>query len=348
MSEEKNKKITTWLRSKKRILIGLGTLILICFMFIIVDFYSLILKISEIGILGISFFVTVYILAFFFRAYKLKLIIKGLDQEIKYQTSFFSIGVCFFLNDLIPGKLGDLAKIGIVKDQENIKLSESVCGIMIERVLDLIILFVISGVALIYLYFNIFENNDDFTILGQNLQFLLAIGAIIIVVMIFFLSLVIYRTQSIIDFLKKFSNKLATLLGKFIINFKEGMKNYKNHKKELIYIIILGFITWILDAFIIVIFFYFLGYRLNIIVLILAVILLFFSKIFTITPGGWGISENVGALVIFLFYPHIPFLEILSVFIIDHLFRSVFLFFYGGYSMLHYNFKLKKAEQAIL
>jgi len=78
------------------------------------------------------------------------------------------------------------------------------------------------------------------------------------------------------------------------------------------------------------------------------VILLFFSKIFTITPGGWGISENVGALVIFLFYPQIPFLEILSVFIIDHLFRSVFLFFYGGYSMLHYNFKLKEAEKAII
>ena len=341
MAEGKNKKI-------KRILIGIGTIILVLFMFIIVDFHSLILKISDIGIWGISFFVIIYTLAFIFRADKLKLIIKGLDQEIKFQTSFFSIGICFFLNDLFPGKLGELAKIGIIKDQENIKLSEAVCGITIERVLDLIILFAISVFALIYLYFNIFDNSGAFTILGQSLQFILAIGALIIVTIIGILILVIYRTQSIIGILEKVSNRLATLLGKFIINFKEGMKKYRNHKKELIYIIILGFITWIFDACIIVIFFYFLGYRLNVIVLILAVILLFFSKIFTITPGGWGISENVGAIVIFLFYPQIPFLEILSVFIIDHLFRSVFLFFYGGSSMFNYNFKLKEAEQAML
>ena len=348
MSEEKKIKIIIWLKSKKRILIGLCTIILILFMFIIVDFYDLILKISEIGIWGISFFIILYTMAFIFRAYKLKLIFKGLDQEIKYKTSFFSIGICFFLNDLIPGKLGELAKIGIIKDQEIIKLSESVCGITIERVLDLITLFVVSVVALLYLYFYIFDDNGAFTILGQNLQFFLGIGAIIIIFIIIILILVIYRTQTMINILKKFSNKIATLLGKFIINFKEGMKKYRNHKKELIYIIILGFITWIFDAFIIVIFFYFLGYQLNIIVLILAVILLFFSKIFTITPGGWGISENVGALIIFLFYPQIPFLEILSVFIIDHLFRSVFLFFYGGYSMLNYNFKLKQAEQTII
>ena len=121
MSEEKKIKIIIWLKSKKRILIGLCTIILILFMFIIVDFYDLILKISEIGIWGISFFIILYTMAFIFRAYKLKLIFKGLDQEIKYKTSFFSIGICFFLNDLIPVKLGELAKIGIIKDQEIIK-----------------------------------------------------------------------------------------------------------------------------------------------------------------------------------------------------------------------------------
>jgi len=38
-------------------------------------------------------------------------------------------------------------------------------------------------------------------------------------------------------------------------------------------------------------------------------------------------------------YPEIAYLDILAVFILDHLLRSAYLFFYGGYSLLHLNFK---------
>lgn len=348
MAEFKSSNITIWLRNKKRILIGLGTIILILFMFLIVDFYRLFLKISEIGFIGVVLFIFTYTLAFIFRAFKLKQIFKGLDKNIKYQTSFFSIGVCFFLNDLTPGKLGELAKIGIIKDQENLQLSESVCGITIERVLDLIILFAISIIAILYLFFSNINDDRSIHVLGQNLEIILLIGAIVIVIIIIGLFSLIYKTQFFINILNKVSKKLADLLGRFILNFKEGMKRFRNHKKKLIYIILLGFITWVFDALIIVVFFYSLGYRLDIILLVFAVIILFFSKTFTVTPGGWGISENIGALIIFLFYPEIPFIEILSIFIIDHLFRSVYLFFYGGYSIVNYNFKLKEAEQLVL
>ncbi len=74
--------------------------------------------------------------------------------------------------------------------------------------------------------------------------------------------------------------------------------------------------------------------------------LLFFSKIFPITPGGWGISENIGALFLSIFYPDL-FTEILLIFIIDHIFRSVYLFVYGGYSVLHYNVNLKKSKELV-
>jgi hypothetical protein len=72
---------------------------------------------------------------------------------------------------------------------------------------------------------------------------------------------------------------------------------------------------------------------------------MFFSRIFPLTPGGWGVSENIGALFIFLFYPGIPYIEILSVFIIDHLIRSAYILIYGGYSITHYNIKLKDIKR---
>ena len=343
MTEKDNSKILEWLKKWKRPIIGLATIGLIIFILFLVDFPRLIQKIVTIGIWGLFLFIIIYTLAFILRAYKLKLIFKGLDRDISYSTSYFSTGASFLINDSTPGKLGDLAKIFIIRDQEGIKLSESVAGIAIERVLDLILLFLISSFALIYLYLS---NSTNIEILGQSIQFYLIIGAIFIIIILGIIFLAIYKTEFVINISKKISPKLADYLLRFIINFKKGIKKYKDHKKEFVFIVLLGFPTWFVDAYIVTIFFNLSGYQLNMILLILAIILSFFSKIFPISPGGWGISENVGAIFIFFFYPSFPggYSEILSIFVIDHLFRSGYLLFFGGYSIFHYNISLRTLE----
>jgi len=345
MSEEKNSQFVVWIQRRKRLIIGIGTILLLIFMLFFIDFLQFIQNLIAVGFFGLLVFVITYTIAFILRAYKLKLIFKGLNLNVKYSTSYFSTGASFVINDLTPGKLGDLAKIFIIKDEENIHLSESVAAIAIERILDLILLFIISCFALIYLYINNFSGATSGQFLGQDIQFYLAIGAIFIIGILVVFILLLYKTEFIINILKKIIPKLALYLERFVINFKEGMKKFKDHKRELIYIILLGFPTWIIDASIVIIFFYILGYQINIFLLILAIILTFFSKTFPITPGGWGISENVGAAFIYFFYPlTITFPEILSIFIIDHLFRSAYLLIFGGYSIFHYNFSLKKIE----
>jgi uncharacterized protein (TIRG00374 family) len=341
MSEEAKSKFVIWLQKYKRLIIGSTTLFLIIFMIFFVDFPSFINRITTFGIWGTLLFIISYSIAFILRAYKLKLIFIGLDQNIRFSTSLFSIGACFVINDLTPGKVGDIAKIFIIKDQERKRLSESVAAISIERVLDLVFLFLISSFALIYLY----VKNIDVTVLGQEIQFYLIIGAIIIIFLVILFLLLLYKTESILTIVRKISKKLEFYMRRFLINFKQGIKKFNHHKKEFIFVVILSFPTWIIDALIIGIFFYFLGYHVNIFILILAAILLFFSKTFPITPGGWGISENIGALFVSIFYPSIPYSEILSLFIIEHLFRSVYLFFYGGYSIFHYNYKLREIQK---
>jgi len=345
MSKEKNSKSIVWIKRRKRLIIGIGTILLLIFMLFFVDFLQFIQNLITVGFFGLIIFVITYTTAFILRAYKLKLIFKGLNINIKYSTSYFSTGASFVINDLTPGKLGDFAKIFIIKDEENISLSESVAAIAIERILDLMLLFIISCFALIYLYISNFSGATSGQILGQNIQFYLAIGAILIIGILVGFILLLYKTEFIINILKKISPKLAHYVGRFVIEFKEGMKKFKDHKRELIYIILLGFPTWIIDASIVIIFFYILGFQLNTFLMILAIILTFFSKTFPITPGGWGISENVGAAFIYFFYSlTITFPEILSIFIIDHLFRSAYLLFFGGYSIFHYNFSLKKIK----
>ncbi|NVM19594.1 MAG: flippase-like domain-containing protein [Candidatus Lokiarchaeota archaeon] len=345
MNEVDKSKFFVWLKRRKRILIGIATILLLIFMVFFVNFQSLVEKVISVGIVGLLIFIASYTVAFILRAFKLKLIFKGINKDVTYSTSLFSIGAAFVINDLTPAKLGDFAKILIIKDKENIRLSESTAAIAIERVLDLILLFSISCFALIYLYLTSFGGSSERLILGQTIQFYIIIGAVFIIGIFILFLLLLYKTETILKIIRKLSKKLAHYLERFIINFKEGMTNFKGHKKELIYIILLGFPTWIIDAAIVIIFFYPLD--VNVIILILAKILTFFSKTFPITPGGWGISENVGALFTYFFYPYL-FLDygvMLSIFVIDHLFRSAYLLIFGGYSILHYNIKLKEIEQ---
>ncbi len=348
MSDNGKQKLYSILKKNKRFIVGIATIFLILFMLFIVDFPSLINKIVKVGYLFLFLFCLTYTFVFLLKAYKLKLIFKGLNRAVHYFPCYFSIGTGYVINDFTPGKVGDLAKIFILKDQDDVKLSESVAGVSIERVFDVVFLFFITIAALIYIYISNLEYSKDRILLGQSLSFYLLIGTILIIFILGFFILLIYKTEMILKIIEKISPKLASYIGKFLNNFKKGIKKFKFHKKEFLIILFVNLLIWISDAFITVIFFYALGYELNVYVIMLAVIILFFSKTFPITPGGWGISENIGALFVFIFYPNILYTEILSVFIIDHLFRSAYLFFYGGYSIFHYNFNLKEAKMLTL
>ncbi|TFF87483.1 MAG: flippase-like domain-containing protein [Promethearchaeota archaeon] len=327
----------------KRILIALLTIVIMIIMIFIIDYKKLFSNIQEISIFGIILFALIYTLAFLFRAYKLKVIYNSLNLNVKYSTCYFTLGASFLINDLTLGKIGDVAKVFLIKDQENIRLGQSVAGIAIERILDFLTLLSISALSLVFLYFS--STNQQTIILGQNIEFYLIIGVLLLILILVGLILLLYKTEFIVNLVNKVSKRLANLIKRFLHNFKKGMREFKDNKKKLSYIVLLGFPTWIIDASAALVFFYFLGYSINFFVIIFAMLLSFLSKIIPITPGGWGISENIGALFIFIFYPTLPFIDILSLFVIDHLFRSFYLYFFGGYSIFHYNFKLKKLEE---
>ncbi|MGB5911422.1 MAG: lysylphosphatidylglycerol synthase transmembrane domain-containing protein [Promethearchaeia archaeon] len=347
MNENRSKRISHWLkRRKKQLIIGIITVLLIIIMILFVDFASFLQKIIIIGPFGLIAFIITYTIAFILRAYKLKLIFKGISQEINYSTSYFSIGASFFINGVIPGKVGDVAKIFIIKDQENIGLGESTAGIAVERILDMILLFVISCFALIYLYLSNIGEASSKEFLGLSIEFYLIIGAALIIGILIIIFLSLYKTETIINIIAKISPKIAHYVGRFIINFKRGIKTLRENKKTLVYVILLGIPVYVIDGFIIVIFFYALGFQLNVLILILAINLSFFSQVFPITPGGWIISENIGSVFIFFFYPLFPggYENILAIFIIEHLFKQVYILFFGGYSIFRFNFSLKQIE----
>ena len=216
MEEENRSKFLSWLKRRKRALIGIATLLLLISMAILVDFVSLIQKIITIGIIGLILFATIITIGFLIRAYKLKLIFKGININIGFSTSFFSTGAGLIVNDLTPAKVGDIVRIFIIEDQENLKLSESVAGIAIERILDFILIFIISCFVLIFLYISNYSETSTKALLGSNVQLFLALGVILIIGILIALVLLFYKTEFIIRLINRILPKMANYLNRFV------------------------------------------------------------------------------------------------------------------------------------
>jgi len=321
----------------KRILIACVTLAIIILMIIYVDFQTILLNLQRISIWGIFLFFVIYTLAFIFRAFKLKLVFNGINLEPNYFIIYGAIGTGWAINELTPAKLGDFVKMEYIRQKEhNFPLSKCLCAVLIDRFIDLIILFSITCFALLYIYLS------SATYITQlNLDFFIIIGAIILFIGVIGLTLLFFKTDWILSITDRISPKLKNLLEKFIVRFVEGLKDIRKDKKRIILILLYNIPTWLFESLTLVLIFYFVGFQMNIFIIMLAQIVTFFTKTIPITPGGWGVSEIIGALLLSVFYPAIPYNEMLSVFILDHILRVVYVFIYGGISTVAINFKFK-------
>lgn len=324
----------------KRLLIGCATIVIILLMIVYVDFTTILNNLQQISILGIVLFSLTYTVAFIFRTLKLKLVFNGINIEPSFFTIYGAIGTGWAINELTPAKLGDLAKMEYIRQKEtNIPLSKSLCAVLIDRFIDLIILFTITCITLIYIYFSGVSYTSEL-----NLPFFVIVGAILLLVIAIGLVLLFFKTELILKILGMVSTKLRNLLERFIKRFIEGLNDFRKDRKNIILVLLYNIPTWLFESITLVIVFYLAGYHINIFIIILAQIITFFTKTIPITPGGWGVSEIIGALLISIFYPLLPYNEILSLFILDHILRVIYVFIYGGISTVAINFKFKDVD----
>jgi hypothetical protein len=330
-------------RSSKQIIIGLLTLLLIIIMIFFVDIGTIITNLNKISFVGVLLFVVIYTSAFLLRALRLKIIFKGINLDSSYLTLFGSFGIGWAINDITPGKVGDFVRIEIIHEKEKMRMSKSICGVAIERVIDILILFIFSTCTLLLLYFLNIQGTTEL-----NLQFYVGIVALLLLGGGICLLILIFKTEWILNIIGKISLKLKELLKNFLESFNQGIVDFLKNKKAVTGSSILSLLIWVLETIPLITFFYLSGYTLQILIIILAQIVVFFSKIFPITPGGWVISDNIGAIFITLFYPTLLYNDILSIFILYHIIGTAYLFVYGvSFSLIlatGFHFQFKKYE----
>lgn len=328
----------------KKILIGALTIILIIIMFMYVDINNIILNLKKISVLGIFLFSLIYMGVFFLRALRLKLIFKPLNLNPTYLSLIGAFGIGWAVNELTPGKIGDLLRIEIITQKnQKLSLSKSTCAVAIERFIDLLILFSISFSSLLFMYLSNIQGTSEI-----NLHFPLILGASIISLGMITIAILFLKTEWFLKTIAHFSIKLKLFIEKFLKNFLEGIDDFRKDKKNAFLVIFLSLPIWIFEALTLILLFYLAGYEINPLIIVISQIILFFTKTFPITPGGWILSENVGTIIIFIFYPSILYSNLLSIFILDHVIRTAFVFIYGLISSLFLNIKYDKLSLKIV
>lgn len=174
------------------------------------------------------------------RAVRWQMMAKSLGYKPKFTNSFFSVMATYITNLALP-RLGEIARPSIIKKYEKIPFAETLGTIILERLIDVIILLVLT-VFVVFVEFKtvvkFVDNNPDVALKFQNFNYQkLAILAVVILLVLIF---------AIIIFRKKFKHtKLYIKLLELFKSFYNGFKSFKKIDKKFWFIFHSVFI-WIM------------------------------------------------------------------------------------------------------
>ena len=240
----------------------------------------------------------VYFFSIYFRTIRWNSIFQN---KIKIKlTSLSRIVISgYMFNNLLPARLGELARIYHFNLVKKIDKSYLFGTILAERITDVIALFIFIGVGIFFVPKDLLINLSDE--LGVNINLIYLFLILIGLSIVFFVLMQFKKYRKIITtFIPKFNfinNKILNIVDSFF----KGLFNLE--KNKIIYIIFLALIIWIIEFSM----FYIVETQieLNLDSTFLAIV--FFgvfanlSGIVPSTSGGWGPFELIGTIVLISF-----------------------------------------------
>ena len=283
--------------------IFLGTFIsLVCLflLFKIVDSFDKTLEsLTSISIfyLAIGFFI--YFLSLFLRTYRWKILLKNNIGTIKFKSLLNVVISGYMFNNLLPARLGELARIYHLSLLKKINKSFVLGSILAERVTDVIVLMLFLLIGLIFIPTEFTENfssnlNISPQIVYISLIILLSLTTIFILIILSGLWKEI--THKFLQLLKKINSKFNP--DKYIESFTEGAFSISN--KKFIKVVVIATSLWAIEFSM----FYLIGTQFNFDIENLFIAILFFGifsnlgGIIPSTSGGWGPFEVIGTIVL--------------------------------------------------
>lgn len=215
--------------NKKNIYIIVGWLVTILLLVLIakhLKFDEFLSHLKTISILDITILTIIYIIGFFIRAIRTKVMLPMLN----FKQALGGIFLGYAANNILPARLGELVRAQVIGQHSNISRSTTLSNIFVERVLD--------GVAIVIL---LFWGSFGLTLppWANRLKY---VGLAIFSIAIFVIILVnILNSKFDIKFPDNF-------LGKFISNFLEGFRLSMKTPSKFLLAVFLSILTWTIEA----------------------------------------------------------------------------------------------------
>ncbi|MDD3860645.1 MAG: lysylphosphatidylglycerol synthase transmembrane domain-containing protein [Bacteroidales bacterium] len=167
------------------------------------------------------------------RTLRWQMLLESNGEKTRFLNTFFAVMNGYFANIAVP-RLGEVTRCAVVSKYDKVNFSKVLGTMVTERIIDVIMLLLITSVAIILQSNEINQflvNNPDF---GKKFEFLLSLPFILgtILIGVFSIIFIIRIAKGKYDHIK-FLKKLSA----FINNFWIGIISLKNVKRPLIFIL---------------------------------------------------------------------------------------------------------------
>lgn len=294
-------------------------------------------------------FLLFYGISFIIRADIWKRIFSRLGYSIPLSHLYYATGVAWLVNQIIPGRMGELARIEIVTKSQKVEYGTSIISIALVRLFDLIVMVALILMGLLFLNYTILRSSDFSSIPYSNeIQLGIFIGISLICVLLITFFVLLQYPQLILKIVSKISTKLGNWMEKLLEPITDGLNRFRTNHHRTTFILIIGcetLVTWIIDCGIIVILCNTLNLDIHPFVPFLGLLITFLLHIIPTTPGNWGVSEFVWAGFISVFYPLLSLQFLVSLYLIEHLLRYVYAICFGVISLPRTNYKFRISKE---
>lgn len=182
--------------------------------------------------------IILYLSTFIFRAYRWKLMITGLTKtSITTITQAIIIG--FGVNNLLPMRLGEIARAWFISKETNLAKSTALTSVLVEKVIDAAVIFFFVIVSLRYLG----NTDEEFTRALYYITIIFGFAIVSIITTTLF-------DKKILNYWGKFSYKFNKSIQNIPINILGALSFLKS--PSILLILLLSLFIWVIEGFIFV------------------------------------------------------------------------------------------------
>jgi uncharacterized protein (TIRG00374 family) len=205
------------------------------------DIKKIMQQILHADIFWVSISGLISIIAFVVRAHRWNLLIEPMGYFPSLKNTTYSVLVGYFANLALP-RLGEVSRCGTLSKAESIPFNKLLGTVIVERIIDVISLFVciLLAAALEYKRLGNFFSEKIFTPLDEKFQQLIKSPLLLSAIILLLLILLI----GFIYFLKR-SKGVESPITKIVKGFVEGLKSVATLKRPWLFIFQSAFI-WVL------------------------------------------------------------------------------------------------------